>query len=437
MTHQRESPLTRLRRQMASGEAAPLDTALTAAQAGAASQAYLWRDEAAVLRRGAELPGLFPDEAARPALYGVPVSLKDCFDLAGTVTSCGSRFYAENNPAAEAHSWVAERLLERGAIITGKTHLHQLAYGITGENADFGDGTQPRDRTLLTGGSSSGAAATVQEGSALAAIGTDTGGSVRVPAALCGLAGYRTSLGWIEEDICWRGGAHLAASFDTIGLLFRDLRDGPELANAVFDVPVVKARSRVRVGYVGAGFLTDCEPEVLAAFESWKAVLATDGATLEEFATDWWSDSFEILAGIQASEAAALCGLRYGGGFEHFEPAIAARLAWGAGISEGELLALRERLAGFRSRMALLLDRYDFLLLPCSPVSRLRVGEDQSGARLQILRYTSPMSLAGTPVVTLPGEAIGAGLGTGMQLVGGHRRDADLLAYAARVGTSI
>ncbi len=430
-TKQSESPLMRLRRQMDSGEIAPIDAAIAAAQAGAASQAYLWRDEAAMLLRAAKLPGLFPEVAARPVLYGVPVSLKDCFDQAGTVTSCGSRFYAETNEVAVANSWVAERLLEQGAILTGKTHLHQLAYGITGENPDFGDISQPRDRSLLTGGSSSGAAASVQEGSALVAIGTDTGGSVRVPTALCGLAGYRTSLGWIAEEICWRGGAHLAATFDTIGLLFGDLRDGPLLADAVFGVPTAEATSSVRVGCVGAGFLTDCEPQVLRTFEVWKAALVDDGATVEEFATDWWSDSFEILAGIQASEAAEL----HRGRFEHFEPAIAARLAWGAGIGADELRALRARLALFQAKMATLLDQYDYLMVPCSPVSRLTAGEDQSRARVRILRYTAPMSLAGTPVVTLPGEALGEAFGTGIQLVGGLRRDGALLAYAARLGT--
>ena len=116
----------------------------------------------------------------------------------------------------------------------GKTHLHQLAYGITGENEDYGNSQQPRDRTLLTGGSSSGAVASVQEGSAMVAVGTDTGGSVRVPAALCGMAGYRASHGLFPEDVCWNGGAHLAVSFDTLGLLFEDLRDGPVLGQAVF-----------------------------------------------------------------------------------------------------------------------------------------------------------------------------------------------------------
>ena len=131
----------------------------------------------------------------RPALFGVPVAVKDCFDVAGYPTTCGSRFYAEKNGIARTDSTVAARLRQAGAVIMGKTHLHQLAYGITGENSEYGDCLQPKHPQLLTGGSSSGSAASVQEGSAVAAIGTDTGGSIRVPAALCGLAGYRSSLG--------------------------------------------------------------------------------------------------------------------------------------------------------------------------------------------------------------------------------------------------
>ena len=157
------------------------------------------------------------------------MAVKDCFDVFGYPTTCGSRFYAAQNGIAAEDSFVATRLRRAGAVIMGKTHLHQLAYGITGENSEYGDSLQPSDPALLTGGSSSGSAASVQEGSAIAAIGTDTGGSIRVPAALCGLAGYRSTLG-LGGAAAWAGGTHLAASFDTIGWLFRDLRDGPLLA---------------------------------------------------------------------------------------------------------------------------------------------------------------------------------------------------------------
>jgi len=425
------SPIERLQAGLRKGLSSPLDVALDViSHRGPGTYAY--QDDPALLRRAAELAHLYPNFAAWPLLYGVPVSLKDCFDLCGSVTSCGSRFYAERNPVAEQDSWVAEQLLRAGAMITGKTHLHQLAYGITGENADFGDCLQPRDKTLLTGGSSSGAAASVQEGSAVAAVGTDTGGSIRVPAALCGLAGYRASLGLIAEEACWRGGAHLAMSFDTIGVLFRDLRDGPVLAEALFGVQVKSGTGAVRIGFVGDEFLEDCEPAVLDAFADRKLDLTRAGASLDQFDAGFWADSMEIFAPIQASEAAAL----HRGFYEHFEPAIAERLAWGASIGAEELGVLRTRLRLFRVRMSELFERFDFLLTPCAPVSRLVAGEDQSGARKRILRYTTPMSLGGNPVVTLPGEQIGSALGTGMQLVGEVGRDAELLAFAAGLGAA-
>src|SRR6185437_11091915 len=112
---------------------------------------------------------------------------------------------------------------------------------------------------LLTGGSSSGSAASVQEGSAIAAIGTDTGGSIRAPAALCGLAGYRASIDLGR----WQGSAHLAPSFDTVGWLFQDLRDGPLLASALLDVEQIAPPANVRVTVVEGSFLEECEPAVM------------------------------------------------------------------------------------------------------------------------------------------------------------------------------
>jgi aspartyl-tRNA(Asn)/glutamyl-tRNA(Gln) amidotransferase subunit A len=221
-------------------------------------------------------------------------------------------------------------------------------------------------------------------------------------------------------------------SFDTIGVLFRDLRDGPVLAEALFGVQVKSGTGAVRIGFVGDEFLEDCEPAVLDAFADRKLDLTRARASLDQFDAGFWADSMEIFAPIQASEAAAL----HRGFYEHFEPAIAERLAWGASIGAEELGVLRTRLRLFRVRMSELFERFDFLLVPCAPVSRLVAGEDQSGARKRILRYTTPMSLGGNPVVTLPGEQIGSALGTGMQLVGEVGRDAELLAFAAGLGAA-
>ncbi len=432
-----QSALGELREKLSSGAVTPAEVVAEAQVKADASAAlkqtdcgtYVWRDAEVAVRYAETLPERFPDLDARPLLYGVPVSVKDCFDLVGTVTGCGSKFYAGSNAPATENAWIVERLLDAGAVVMGKTHLHQLAYGITGENEDYGNPLQPRDRSLLTGGSSSGAVASVQEGSAMVAVGTDTGGSVRVPAALCGMAGYRASHGLFPEEVCWKGGSHLAVSFDTLGLLFKDLRDGPLLGQAVFGVASAIPLAQSRIGFVGKEFLTDCEADVMAAYSAWKLRLSERGATLESFDTEFWSGSKEIFMAIQASEAAAL----HRGHFEHFEKAIGERLAWGASITAEESTVLRQRHAAFCTKTDELFERYDFLVLPCAPVSRLVEGEDQSGARARILRYTAPISMAGLPTMTLPGEALGGYFGTGMQLVAKQGKDAELLAFAAYV----
>jgi Asp-tRNA(Asn)/Glu-tRNA(Gln) amidotransferase A subunit family amidase len=403
------------------GEADPreeLERALARANSNAGRNVYLEQD---VEWSRAEARRLRREDMEHQPLWGIPVSLKDCFDLAGFRTSCGSKFYREENGVAAEDSAVAVRLRAAGAAITGKTHLHQLAYGITGESRDFGDCVQPRDATRLTGGSSSGAAASVQEGSAMAAIGTDTGGSIRVPAALCGLVGYRSSI--TRQGGLWRGGAHLAATFDTVGWLYRDLADGPMLARVLFAMDEVAAPSLqgLRVGIPDLSFLRDCEADVLDTLGVLRTEFEAAGASVEEFDAIWWERAVGIFAPIQASEAAAL----HRGHFAEFEPAIAERLAGGEALDAETLADLHFELAAFRARMASLLERFDFLLVPCAPMSALAAGADHAATRPRILRYTAPMSLAGLPVVALPGAA------GGLQLVGRLGGDAELLALSA------
>lgn len=354
-------------------------------------------------------------------LFGLPISLKDCFDLAGFPTSGGSKFYAASKGNASADSWVAARLRRRGAVITGKTHLHQLAYGITGENRDYGDCLQPANTMLLTGGSSSGAAASIQEGSAVAAIGTDTGGSVRAPAALCGLAGYRASLGVGD----WTGGYHLAPSFDTIGWLCRDLRDVRLLAHALFDLPPENpAPPIVRIGVLRGPLLENCEPEVRHAMNIWQDWLERASARIDPFEPPFWSEAWDIYAPVQAHEAAKI----HAGFFHEFDPVIAARLEWGASLTENAVQDLRQRHVDFRRRHEELFREFDFLLAPISPTSRLVAGADHSESRARILRLTTPASLGGNPAVVLPSPECG------VQLMAAHNDDRRLLRFTATLG---
>ena len=413
---------------LSSGSISPeelIRKALQHANSNAGRNTYLWQDHEWTMTEAANAAAMLQATigshgVATSALCGIPVSLKDCFDLAGAPTSCGVKFYSHRDGVVKHDSWLAEQLRKAGAVITGKTHLHPLAYGITGENPEFGDCEQPGNPGALTGGSSSGAAASILEGSALAAIGTDTGGSVRAPAALCGLAGYRASIG--RGD--WRGGAHLAESFDTMGWLFRDLEDTPLLAETF--VPGQKASTREfqRVALVHDEFLHDCEPAIIESLAEITTELACMGLKTTKIDVRWWANAFDIYAPIQAWEASRI----HSGNYDHFPLAIRERLEWGANIPDATITVLRERHAQFRNKLDELLQQHELILLPASPVARLNVGADHSQTRKQILRYTTPFSLGGVPVVTIPGRV------GGMQLAARRECDESLLALAARIG---
>jgi len=423
--------------------------ALARSNANASHNTYLWQDPAWTLAdsaRAESAPCPFGSDGG-DHLWGLPISVKDSFDLAGAPTTCGVNFYRDLHGTASRDSWLVRRLRAAGAVITGKTHLHPLAYGITGENPEFGDCVQPGNPNALTGGSSSGAAASVLEGSAVAAIGTDTGGSIRVPAALCGLAGYRASHGRGN----WRGAAHLAESFDTMGWLFRDLEDGPILAsifaphpteNDDFPESLLAINKFRRIAIVDDSFYHDCEPAIIASlYDTFRELESLRLASITSHSlrdpkfeifqlqsstvnVDWWTDSFQIFAPMQAWEAARI----HAGHFDHFESSIRERLKWGATITDPQIKVLRGLHQVFRERMDELLAEHDLLLLPASPVSTLPAGADHTQTRARLLRYTTPFSLAGVPVVTIPCKH------GGMQLAAARGNDEALVNLAALLG---
>jgi Asp-tRNA(Asn)/Glu-tRNA(Gln) amidotransferase A subunit family amidase len=401
------------------------ETALGNASRNPSHNTYLWREPAWTLDEAAHAEGMPVGEGGafgdgRGTLWGLPVSVKDCFDLAGSPTTCGTIFYGEKNGVARRDSWVVERLRAAGAVMIGKTHLHPLAYGITGENPEFGDCLRPGDAARLTGGSSSGACASVMEGSAVAAIGTDTGGSIRVPAALCGLAGYRASLGRGN----WRGGAHLAQSFDTLGWLFADLEEAPLLGSFFAEREPVHIRAYGHFAVVGDEFLHDCEPEIRACYRQTIAELESLGLRSTEIDVGWWSDAQEIFAPIQAWEAAGL----HRGNFAAFEQAIRERLEWGSRITLDEIATLRGRHEDFKAHMDAVFSEHELVMMPAAPVARLVAGADHSNTRKRLLRYTAPFSLAGVPAVTIPCQP------GGMQIAAAREQDEALLQVAAVVG---
>lgn len=413
-----QSPITDIRQKVIDGEVTARElatAALSKANSSPASNTYLAIDEADIAK---QLSTSSPGPGESQLLRGIPISVKDCFDVRGYRTSIGSRYYLDASETKPQDSAIVERLRAVGATVTGKTHLNQLAYGLTGENADFGNCVQFGRPNLLTGGSSSGAAASVLEGSAMVGIGTDTGGSIRFPSSLCSLFGYRSSVGVGS----WRGGHHLSETFDTIGFLFRHLIDAQFLGHAILGIPSeTDSGARVRIGLVDAAFYADAEPEIVTGLGQRSERLPN--CEFETFAADVLAESLEIFRPIQANEAAGY----HAGHFDEFERPIADRLRWGASISKEEIKELRRRRSVCNQGIEALFERFDFLLLPVAPVSALANGADHAPLRDTVLRYTTPASVAGLPVLALPNEK------GGCQLIGPAGGDAKLLAFATRL----
>lgn len=411
-------PITDIRQRLLDGEVTARELATIAleqANSSPAKNTYLSIEEADIER---QLSASSPVTDTAQLLSGIPISVKDCFDVRGYRTSVGSKYYFDASDIKPQDSALVQRLRAVGATITGKTHLHQLAYGLTGESMDFGNCVQFDHPNLLTGGSSSGAAASVLEGSAMAAIGTDTGGSIRFPSSLCSLFGYRASLGVGS----WVGADHLAESFDTIGFLFRHLKDVQLLGKAILDIPSVPdAGGTVRIGLADPTFYPDAEPAIIAGLHRWQEHFS--GCEFETFAGSVFAESLDIFRPIQANEAAGY----HAGHFDEFEEPIADRLRWGSSLPEEEIKELRRRRLAFNQRIGALFDQFDFLLLPAAPVSSLENGADHGPMREKVLRYTTPASVAGLPCLALPNET------GGCQLLAPSGADAKLLAFATRL----
>ena len=272
-------PIAELRRALVTGELSArelIENALTTAvwRKTQGARVYLHLDPDAVhaqLDAGVDL--------TRP-LGGLPASVKDCFDIAGTPSTAGSSFFASTRPVPAVDSEFAAATRHAGAVLMGKTNLNEFAYGITGENQHFGDCEIPTRPGCLTGGSSSGAAASVVEGSAVIGLGTDTGGSLRAPASFCGLVSFRASL----ERGKWGGCFPLAQSFDTMGWLCRHLSDVPAIGAALLGVPAETVEPRrTRIGLAGGRWLECCDPEIIAAQRAYSDHLRAAGFSIEEF----------------------------------------------------------------------------------------------------------------------------------------------------------
>jgi len=377
-------------------------------------------------------------------LSGVPVSVKDLFDVQGEVTRAGSRVL-ERGPAA-ADGAVAARLRAAGAVLVGRTNMSEFAYTGLGVNPHYGTPSNPWDRQAkrIPGGSSSGAAVAVTDAMAVASVGTDTGGSCRIPAALCGLVGFKPTAGAIATE----GMVPLSRSYDAVGTLAWSvaccaLLDQVLRGAAPTPLPDVSLKG-LRVGLPSNYMLDDLEPEVAEAYDAFKNQLAQAGAQLTEVKLESLAGLSELTrnGGIVAAEAYAWHRRLIETSRERYDPLILQRMEPGGLTTAADYLWLLERRAQLQQLYRAETRGFDVLAMPTVPIVAPRLAdlaEEDAYYRANrlLLRNTSPANVFNTGAISLPCRRPAGSAPVGMMLMGRPGGDERLLAIAQAVSERI
>ena len=367
----------------------------------------------------------------RGPLHGIPIGLKDLLDTAGVLTTAASNQFRERVPAEDAQ--LVTQLKQAGAVIVGKHNLHEFAFGMSGIVSAFGPAKNPWDVSRITGGSSSGSAAAVAAGMCLAALGTDTAGSVRCPPALCGIVGLRPSAGMLSAA----GMIPLARSFDTAGPLARTVRDAAILLEELSGVPLIAAlhekTSGLRVGVAHKGFFDDLQPDVKLCLDAALAVIGTLVAEVQEVMLDVSRSRTVFNAEIYEYHAEMLARTP-----ELYSSHTRARVLACAGISASDYIRAQRELLDERCKAEAACAQVDVIITPTVPVvapamadlSPLGEPELRQFETSHLLRNTAPFSVLYWPSVSVPCGFTRDGLPVGMQISGKPGGDATVLQLA-------
>ncbi|MEZ5735493.1 MAG: amidase [Novosphingobium sp.] len=354
---------------------------------------------------------------------GPRVAIKDTIDVAGVPTRCGSPALAGMSPAA-SHAVVVERLLGAGCKIVGKTTLHELAFGVTGINSWAGTPVNNAWPDRIPGGSSSGSAAAIAAGQADIALGTDTGGSVRVPAACCGVIGLKPSFGRLDRT----GVAPAESTLDCVGPFAQQMSD-ILFAMAAMDFDFVPEGQKTwRVGRLDV----PAEPLIDQALDS---VLATGGMSVDRVAPPDLREAFDAALAIINRETFTAFGRLLETGKVGED--VAVRLAAAGSTTDEQVRGAEKIRTRFRGQIDALFDRFDVLVLPTLPVFPPLLADamaDRSAVSLTSL--VRPFNLSGHPALSLPVPTL-RGLPAGLQIVGRHGEDALLCAVGVHVEQAV
>jgi aspartyl-tRNA(Asn)/glutamyl-tRNA(Gln) amidotransferase subunit A len=379
----------------------------------------------------------------RGPLHGIPISLKDNIYTAGVRTTAGSRILGKFIPQHDAE--VVAKLKEAGAVILGKTNMHEFAYGVTSNNPHYGPVHNPWDLTRIPGGSSGGSAAAVAAGLCYGSIGTDTGGSIRIPAALCGIVGLKPTLGRVSVE----GVIPLSPRLDCVGPLARTVHEAALLLEPI--LPRVKGEPNPRVldkfsarpRKFALGIPKEFFLDVVSHFEEALSILRKQGVTFKEISLSLLKETED--AGNQIAWAEATHYHQQAGWYParaaDYGDDVRSRLEMGTKVSATTYLSALELREKFIQQFHLALEdaKIDALLVPTTPITApligqeaIRLGDKDHSMRALLLRANRPANLAGVPAITVPCGFTPAGLPVGLQLIGAVA-DEHLLLQIARL----
>ncbi len=372
----------------------------------------------------------------RGPLHGVPISIKDLLDMRGLPTTAASR--VRDGHRANRDATAITHLRQAGAVFIGKTNLHEFAFGTTSEDSAFGPARNPHDTARSPGGSSGGSAASVAAGMALASIGTDTGGSIRIPAAACGTVGLKPSFGEVSID----GVVPLSRTLDHVGPLTQTVSDaclvyhallGDERVTPPAPMPLHGLRLAVPRRY----FCDLLEDEVRARFESALDRLRAGGAHFDDIEIHHAADIAPVYLHIVLGDAAAYHATALETMPERYTPPVRLRLEMGRYIlAEDYVRALKGREL-LKREVDAALAQHDALVLPTLPISApplgansVEVGATTEPVRNLMLRLTQLFNVTGHPAISIPSGRTSAGMPCAVQLVGCRMQTDALLRVA-------
>ena len=373
----------------------------------------------------------------RGPLHGVPISIKDLFDVRGTRTTAASHVRRDHHSDADAPTVASLR--GAGAIIVGKTNLHEFALGTTNEESAFGPVHHPLDPNRSPGGSSGGSAASVLADMAYASLGSDTGGSIRIPSAVCGLVGLKPAF----REVTTRGSVPLSSTLDHVGPICRSVGDARLLYEVLRErrdttaTPAVRSARGMRVGLLGEYFVAMLDTQVASVFAATGGRLRDAGVELQERTIPHAGDIAPVYLHIALAEAAAFHAKTLESRAEDYTPTVRQRLEMGRYIlAEDYVRALRGRDI-LRHEVDAALEGCDALLLPTVPVpatrlgaATVKIGGNDEPVRNVTLRLTQLFNITGHPAITIPCGYTTDGLPIGAQLVGPRHDTRALLAVA-------